>query len=199
MAASYRRQLSARHKKNRLSHDIRFSKTNYLKTNLLKQIKKSSLLLASLINWWQSYNKKLLPQNFFRVFFLKNTKDLKCVTFVIMKRAKRQRFGFTLEVLTQNGAVARRVAVQPSHGRHCFVGCSPFVCRYKHGNKPDLYFYDVLKLVPIVPIVPKCLIGTNYVKTVKKVFLGVFCSLVPIRHFGTIGTIGTNFRPCGRS
>ena len=27
-------------KKNRMSHDNRFSKTNYLKTNLLKQIKK---------------------------------------------------------------------------------------------------------------------------------------------------------------
>lgn len=26
-------------RKNRVSHDIRFSKTNYLKTNLLKQIK----------------------------------------------------------------------------------------------------------------------------------------------------------------
>ena len=30
--------------KNRLSHDIRFLKTNYLKTNLLKQIKNSVLL-----------------------------------------------------------------------------------------------------------------------------------------------------------
>ena len=30
-------------RKNRVSHDIRFSKTNYLKTNLLKQIKKISL------------------------------------------------------------------------------------------------------------------------------------------------------------
>ncbi len=29
--------------KNRLPHDTRFSKTNYLKTNLLKQIKKISL------------------------------------------------------------------------------------------------------------------------------------------------------------
>ena len=88
-------QLSARHKKNRLSHDIRFSKTNYLKTNLLKQIKKSSLLLASLINWWQNYNKKLLSQNFFVFFFLKNTNILKYVTFVAPKRAKRQRFVHT--------------------------------------------------------------------------------------------------------
>ena len=144
MAASCRRQLSARHKKNRLSHDIRFSKTNYLKTNLLKQIKKSSLLLASLINWWQSYNKKLLPQNFSVFFFLKNTNYLKCVTFVVVKRAKRQCFGHTLEVLTRNGAVARRVAVQPPHWRHCFVGCCPFVCRCRHRTKPDLYFYDVL-------------------------------------------------------
>ena len=31
-------------KKNRMSHDNRFSKTNYLKTNLLKQIKKISLI-----------------------------------------------------------------------------------------------------------------------------------------------------------
>ena len=30
------------------------------------------------------------------------------------------------------------------------------------------------KLVSIVPIVPKCHIGTNYVKTVKMVFFGVF-------------------------
>ena len=30
-------------KKNRVPHGIRFSKTNYLKTNLLKQIKKISL------------------------------------------------------------------------------------------------------------------------------------------------------------
>ena len=40
-------------KKNRLSLDIRFSKTNYLKTNLLKQIKKSSLLLAFFFIWKQ--------------------------------------------------------------------------------------------------------------------------------------------------
>ncbi len=32
-----------RQQKNRMSHDNRFSKTNYLKTNLLKQIKKISL------------------------------------------------------------------------------------------------------------------------------------------------------------
>jgi len=32
-----------RAKKNRMSPDNRFSKTNYLKTNLLKQIKKISL------------------------------------------------------------------------------------------------------------------------------------------------------------
>ena len=33
-------KLGELHKKNRMSHDNRFSKTNYLKTNLLKQIKK---------------------------------------------------------------------------------------------------------------------------------------------------------------
>jgi len=32
-----------KNKKNRMSHDNRFPKTNYLKTNLLKQIKKISL------------------------------------------------------------------------------------------------------------------------------------------------------------
>ena len=35
--------------KNRVSHDIRFPKTNYLKTNLLKQIKKISFTQLFLI------------------------------------------------------------------------------------------------------------------------------------------------------
>ena len=35
--------------KNRVSHDTRFPKTNYLKTNLLKQIKKISLTSQFLI------------------------------------------------------------------------------------------------------------------------------------------------------
>ena len=34
--------------KNRMSHDVRFSKTNYLKTNLLKQIKKIFLTMMYL-------------------------------------------------------------------------------------------------------------------------------------------------------
>ena len=37
-------KLGELHKKNRMSHDNRFSKTNYLKTNLLKQIKKISFV-----------------------------------------------------------------------------------------------------------------------------------------------------------
>ncbi len=45
------------HKKNRVSHDIRFSKTNYLKTNLLKQIKISYMLSYALSFFlrWQNY------------------------------------------------------------------------------------------------------------------------------------------------
>ena len=43
-----RRQHKIKHKKNRMSHDNRFPKTNYLKTNLLKQIKKIFSLYTDL-------------------------------------------------------------------------------------------------------------------------------------------------------
>ena len=49
------------HKKNRVSHDIRFSKTNYLKTNLLKQIK---------ISYMRSYALSFLRAMFYRSFTL---------------------------------------------------------------------------------------------------------------------------------
>ena len=52
-------------KKNRVSHDIRFSKTNYLKTNLLKQIKKSSLLLALFIYLVAKLVIKIFTSKFF--------------------------------------------------------------------------------------------------------------------------------------
>ena len=51
--------------KNRVSHDIRFSKTNYLKNNLLKQIKKSSLLLALFIYLVAKLVIKIFTSKFF--------------------------------------------------------------------------------------------------------------------------------------
>ena len=47
-------------RKNRVSHDIRFSKTNYLKTNLLKQIK---------ISYMRSYALSFLRAMFYRSFY----------------------------------------------------------------------------------------------------------------------------------
>lgn len=63
-----------------MSHDNRFPKTNYLKTNLLKQIKKISLpslrMILSLFTM-QSYKKRLFEPNNFAIFCIFMTKKNK--------------------------------------------------------------------------------------------------------------------------
>lgn len=66
-----------------MSHDNRFPKTNYLKTNLLKQIKKISLpslrMILSFIYVFtmQSYKKRLFEPNNFAIFCIFMTKKTK--------------------------------------------------------------------------------------------------------------------------
>ena len=66
-------KLGELHKKNRMSHDNRFSKTNYLKTNLLKQIKKISfvgkfryflMLFCCKDSFFLSYSQKIIEKNY---------------------------------------------------------------------------------------------------------------------------------------